>query len=268
MDTDLVGKIGLITGGSTGVGLGIATALAKEGVHLAIASRNPEQHGLESLSALGTKVLPLSVDVSKEDQVVRMVQETIEGLGGLDLYINNAAAHWDELATQLTSEGWMNSLNTNLSACVWACREVSRHFIRQGHGSILIVGSTAQFHPAHKETGYRVSKTGLRVYMEVLSIELAPFNIRVNMLTPGSFPSKLRSEFLKVRGITDKDPAATRHIPFRRVGKLEEIGPTAALLLSDKLSGFTTGADFVVDGGSHLRPLPLMSDEEIRRQSV
>lgn len=258
LDLGLKGKKALVTGGGTGIGRAIAVALAREGVDVAIASRNPDPEAVKEIESYGVKGLRLVIDVSKEDQVAKMVKDTISGLGGLDLYVNNSAAHWDEPVTKVTSDGWVNSLHTNLSACVWACRDISRHFIDQGHGSILIIGSVATGHPLFKETGYRVSKTGLVAYMGVLAIELAPFNIRVNMLTPGFFPTAVSAHLAG-----DILKAVLDGIPLRRAGKTEELSWPAMLLLSDKLSGFTTGAEWIVDGGQNLRPLPFYSDEQI-----
>ena len=262
LDFGLQGKKALITGGGTGIGRAIAVALAREGVSVAIASRNPDPKVIEEIESYGAKGLRLVVDVSKEDQVVKMVEDAIEGLGGLDIYVNNAAAHWDEPVTKVTSDGWMNSINTNLSACVWACRETSKHFIAQKNGSILIVGSVATWNPLPRETGYRVSKSGLVAYMGVLAVELAPFGIRVNMLTPGFFPTAVSAHLGKemMKQVLDG-------IPLRRAGNPEELTWPAMLLLSGTRSGFTTGAEWVVDGGQTLRPLPFYSDEDLERMN-
>lgn len=266
MDTGLKGAKVLITGAGTGIGKSIALSLASEGVNVAVASRNPDPAVIEEISSQGVDALRLCVDVSREDQVVGMVRDAIEGLGGLDLYINNSAAHWDEPVTKVTSEGWFNSINTNLSACVWACREVARHFIKQGRGSILIVGSTCMYTPLYKETGYRVSKTGLKAYMEILAVELAPFGIRVNMLTPGYFHTRASSH---LSGNEQKEQMILNTIPLRRAGDLDhDIGPAAALLLSDNLSRYTTGAELVVDGGVRLNPLPYYTDDEVREMNL
>jgi NAD(P)-dependent dehydrogenase (short-subunit alcohol dehydrogenase family) len=263
IDPELRGKKALVTGGGTGIGLALSIALAREGVDVAIASRNPDPKAIEQIESYGVKALRLVADVSKEDQVIRMVKEAIEGLGGLDFYLNNSAAHWDEPVSKITSNGWLNSLNTNLSACVWACREVSRHFIDQGKGSILIVGSTAAWTPLYKETGYRVSKTGLTAYMGVLAIELAPFGIRVNMITPGFFPTQVSAHLggEKMKMVLDA-------IPLKRVGNTEDLTAAALVLLSEKLSSFTTGAEWLIDGGQSLRPIPFYSDEEIRQMNL
>lgn len=268
MDAGIKGMKALITGGSTGIGRGIALALAQEGVDIAIASRNPDLSIKSEVEAFGVKCLLLKADVSQEDQVIGMVEQATAGLGGLDFYINNAAAHWDEWAMKLTLNSWMNSIQTNLTACAMGCREAGRRFIAQGHGTILIIGSTARYASAHKEIAYRVTKSALYSYMESLAVELAPFGIRVNLITPGGFPSKLFDKFVADHGGKEAENAVARQCPLRRIGKVEEIGPTAVLLLSDKLSGYTTGADYVIDGGYHLRPLELFTDQDIKKLSM
>jgi 2-deoxy-D-gluconate 3-dehydrogenase len=263
MDTGLQGKRALITGGASGIGRGIALSLAAEGVDIAIASRNPSEETIREIEDYGVQALRVIADVAQEGQVVRAVQETIDGLGGLDLYINNVAAHWDEPVTKVTSDGWLNSINTNLSACIYACRDVSRHFIAQGSGSILIVGSTAAHSPMPSETGYRVSKAGLKPYMELLAVELAPYNIRANMITPGYLPTKVSADI-----IGDREGEILDHIPLHRAGKPEDWGNAAAFLLSDQLSAYTTGSELLIDGGFHMRPPTLFSRDEIREMNA
>lgn len=261
MDAGLKGKTALITGGASGIGLGLAKTLAQEGVNLAVASRNPDPAALEELRALGVEVVRIQADVSQEDQVINMVETAISSFGHLDLYVNNAAWSWHEPITRLTTESWMNTINTNLSACVWASREVSRHMIERQQGSILIIGSTATFHPLYKETSYRVSKIGLAAFMEVLAIELVPYGIRVNMIIPGGFVTRLTRDFFA--GETGE--MLRNDVPMRRWGEPEEVGPGAVLLLSDKLSSYTTGSILVIDGGLRLRPHAIFSEQGILR---
>ncbi len=247
MDAQLRGKSALITGGATGIGLAIAEALAREGVNLAIASRNPEPQGLERLRSAGAKVVAIQADVSREEQVVSMVAAAIEALGHLDMYVNNAAGTWHQPIMNLDAASWHKTIDTNLTACVFACREVGRHMIPRRSGSILIVGSTSMFTLAHEELAYRVSKTGLRVVMENLAMELAPYGIRVNMIVPGHYVTRLTAH---VTG--EPLQKLTQRIPMRRVGQTHEIGPAAVLLLSEALSGYTTGTYLIIDGGLHL----------------
>jgi glucose 1-dehydrogenase len=258
LDTGLGGKKALITGGARGIGLAIGRALACEGARLAIADVEPDALAIESLESRTGKPVSILADVSKEEDCVRMVRESIEALGGLDVFVNNAASAWHEPITQITPNAFYRSIDTNLAACVWACREAANHFIAQRSGSILIVGSTVRVCPAYREASYRISKMGLKMYMETLAIELAPFGIRVNMITPGHYPTHLTA------GISaEHERIMKSQIPLRRLGDTSELGAAAALLLSDLLSSYTTGCDLVVDGGLSLRPLPLLDDEQI-----
>ncbi len=194
LDSGLAGKTCLITGGSTGIGLGIARALAREGVHLAVASRNPESAGITELSQLSSgHAIVIKADVSSEGGAVGMVNEAVERLGHIDLFVNNSVQAWHQPITKITSEAFYNTINTNLTSCVWAGREISKHMIAQRSGSILIVNSTVRYAPAYRESSYRISKMGLKMLTETLAIELAPFGIRANLLTPGHYPTRLTS---------------------------------------------------------------------------
>ena len=135
MELGLRGKTALITGGASGIGRGIATVLAEEDVALAIASRNPDTAVIEELVEKGIRCVRIQADVSQEDQVQAMVAQAINELGHLDFYVNNAAWSWHQPVTKIDSESWYNTINTNLSACVWACREVCRHMIEHGGGA-------------------------------------------------------------------------------------------------------------------------------------
>jgi len=264
LDSGLAGKTCLITGGSTGIGLGISRALAKEGVRLAVASRNPVPEAIEELSKLsGGHAIPIKADVSSEAGAVGMVNEALEKMGHLDLFVNNSAWAWHQPITKITSEAFYNTINTNLASCVWAGREVAKHMTARRSGSILIVNSTVRYCPAYRESSYRISKMGLKMLMETLAIELAPFGIRVNLLTPGHYPTRLTS------GIPAHIEAKLKaEIPLRRFGNPDECGAAAVLLLSDRLSSYTTGTDITIDGGLGLRPLQMLTDEEILKLNM
>ncbi|MBI4586470.1 MAG: SDR family oxidoreductase [Planctomycetes bacterium] len=260
MDAKLEGKTALITGGTRGIGLHIALALADEGVHVAVASRMPDAGALEAIRSRGVRALAIAADVSREKAILDMVEAALGEFGQLDLFVNNAAVTQHQPFTKINDEAWRATLDTNLSACLWACREVSKHMIRQRRGSILIVGSTAMYTPAPRETVYRIAKAGLKTLMQSTAIELAPFGIRVNLLVPGHYRTRLTA------GIPPEiEERLKKEIPLRRFGDLDECGHAAVMLLSDHLSGYTTGAELIVDGGLHLRPFCFLSDEELRR---
>jgi NAD(P)-dependent dehydrogenase (short-subunit alcohol dehydrogenase family) len=260
MDTGLAGKTALITGGATGIGFGIAKALAAEGVDLALAGLDLDEQNIGELRSTGVRVHPIECDVRQEAQVIEMIEASIRHFGHLDLYVNNAAWTWHQPVTKVDTGSLLNTLQTNLFACVWACREISKHMIQQGTGSILIIGSTAMLNPFFQETAYRISKAGLFYYAEVLAIELAPYGIRVNTIIPGFHLTQLTTSSLSETSLRK----ILREIPLRRGGLPADIGAQAAILLSDKLSGYTTGSSIIIDGGLHLRPLPFYTDDELR----
>lgn len=259
MDLGLAGKNALITAGATGIGFGIAQALAAEGVNLMIASKDLDDKNLEKLRHTGIKVEAAYCDVSQESQVIEMVSNAISALGHIDFYVNNAAWTWHRPVTKLDTDSLLNTLQTNLFACVWACREMARHMIQRKSGSILIIGSTAMLNPFYQESSYRISKASLLYYAEVLAIELAPFGIRVNTIIPGFHLTKLTQSGMSEESLTK----ILAEIPLGRAGLPADVGAQAALLLSDKASGYTTGASIVIDGGLHLRPLPFYSRTEL-----
>jgi NAD(P)-dependent dehydrogenase (short-subunit alcohol dehydrogenase family) len=258
LDTGLTGKRALVTGGARGIGFAIASALAREGARLAIADLDPDPEALAALDRISTGVVPIRADVGSEAEAVRMVEEAEAGLGGIDLFVSNAGAAWHEPVTKITGEAFYKTLNTNLAACVWGSRETARHMVAQRAGAMLVVGSTVRFCPAYREGAYRAAKTGLKAYMETLALELAPFGIRVNMLTPGHYPTRINA------GLTEeKAQRLRREIPLRRFGSTDELGPAALFLLSNRLSSYITGAEIVVDGGLALRALAMHSEDEI-----
>jgi len=177
--------------------------------------------------------------------------------------VNNSARAWHEAITRITSAAFYDTINNNLASCVWASREVAKHMISRRSGSILVVNSTVRFCPAYRESSYRISKMGLKMLMETLAIELAPYGIRVNLLTPGHYPTRLTA------GIPPHVEAKLKaEIPLRRFGNPDECGASAVLLLSYRLSGYTTGTDIVIDGGLALRPLPMLTDDEILKLNI
>lgn len=263
MESGLRGKRALITGGASGIGKGISTALAKEGVDLVIASRNPSQKVINKLKENGIKCFGISADVSKEEEVIGMVNQAKIILNGIDIFINNAAWIWHQPVTKITTDAFYNTINTNLAACIWACREVSKLMIKRNRGNILIVGSTSRCFPCYSETVYRISKMGLYMYMQNLAIELAPHGIRVNMVTPGHFETRMTGN------ISGKFKDKLKEIiPLGRFGETIEIGYAAVMLISDKLSGYTTGSDIIIDGGLSLRPISFSNFEEIKRLNL
>ncbi len=259
LNTELRGKRALVTGGTSGIGLAIAQALADEGADVAVASRNPVPEVVTDLESRGVRATGLVADVSKETSVRKMIDESIDTLGGLDLYVNNAARTIHQPVTQIDTESCQAIVNTNLLGCLWGCQAAAKYMIQCGGGAILIVGSTSMYTPGPTETVYRMTKTALKPLTVSLAIELAPHNIRANLLIPGYYRTRL------TEGISPQiENALWDEIPLRRAGETRECANAAIFLLSDALSGYTTGAELLVDGGIAMRPLSFLSFDELK----
>jgi NAD(P)-dependent dehydrogenase (short-subunit alcohol dehydrogenase family) len=268
MDLGLADQTALVTGGGRGIRKGIALALAREGVHVAIASRAPDPATVAELEAQGVRAMAIRADVSSEEQVETMVAAAIDRLGRLDLFVSNAGATWHEPVTRLTRENVQRTLDTNLYAAMWGSRAAARHMLSRGSGSILVVASTIAYNPGYKESAYRVSKAGLRAFAETMALELGPHGIRVNILTPGLTRTDMGKGLDAVMADPEIGPPLMRDVPLRRLGEWHECGSAAAFLLSDRVSSYITGADLVVDGGFHLRPLRLVDEDEVRTMNA
>jgi len=250
LEPDLSGRLALVAGGTGGIGGAITAALVACGVRVATTSRRAAQTDLRD-----DPITHVQADLSTEEGARKAVDVALQRLGGLDLFVHAMGGTWHQPAVDIDTGSWKQTIDTNVSSCMWMCRSVARHFEDRRKGSILIVGSTSLFTPLAKEAAYRASKAALKAYMEVLAIELAPSGIRVNMITPGAVATGFVA--------ADRAEASAqvlRHIPLRREALPGELAPAAILLLSDRLSPYTTGTDLVIDGGLSLGSIPIGGD--------
>jgi len=168
--------------------------------------------------------------------------------------------------TKITTANWMKTINTNLTGAVCACREVAKHMISRRKGKIIIVSSTIRYMPAYKEAAYRSSKTGLQAFAESLALELAPFGINVNTVSPGIIYVGQKN-LDTVLADPQRKKEFLANIPLGRIGKPEDVAPAVLFLASDAAC-YLTGSDIVVDGGFSLRPLVLVTQEEIAKMNL
>jgi glucose 1-dehydrogenase len=272
MDLALEGKSVLITGGERGIGRAIAEAFAEEKASLAIADIEPSESGASAAEQIasdyGVPAVSIIADISQESDVRRMVETTLSAYGKIDVFVNVAGVLGYEPVTKITQDEWSRVLDTNLTGAMFCCREVCRHMIANNAGSIVIISSTIQYSPAYREAAYRVSKTGLQVFAETVALEMAPFGIRVNTVSPGIIYSEHWSKNTLGPALADPvvGPQLLQSIPAGRVGTPEDIGHAVVFMASDKCP-YITGANLVVDGGFRLRPLVLVSQEEIRKMN-
>jgi NAD(P)-dependent dehydrogenase (short-subunit alcohol dehydrogenase family) len=272
MDLGLNGKHALVTGGERGIGRDISLSLAQEGVDIAYCDIKIEI-GKDSTQAeirkFGRKAYAMEVDVSDEKQVIDFVQAAIKEFGSIDIFVSNAGIIEWEPITKITLECWNRILGVNLTGAMLCTREIARHMVEKRKGVILFTSSTIQFNPAYKEAAYRVSKTGVQVFAETAAIELAPYGIRVNTVSPGliNSPNWAKGVLPKAANDPQTGQGFMGNIPLGRLGLPNDVGSAYAFLASDKAS-FATGANIVLDGGFTMRPLVLVSQDEIRNMNL
>jgi glucose 1-dehydrogenase len=257
----LQGRNVLVTGGSSGIGQAIAVRFAEYGANVAINYlRQPEEaKGTEEqVHACAAKVKQMGVrdvlvggDVSDEDDVVRMVSEAVEALGGVDILVNNAGIQISRPSEELSSADFDRVLAVNLRGAFMCAREGIRHFLAEDkNGSIVNISSVHQLIPKPGYLGYSTSKGGMMNLTRTLALEYAGRGIRVNGVGPGATVTPINRAWID-------DPVkraqVEEHIPMRRAGDADEMAGVTCFLASD-MAAYITGQTLFVDGGLTLFP--------------
>jgi NAD(P)-dependent dehydrogenase (short-subunit alcohol dehydrogenase family) len=244
---DLTGRVAVVTGGTRGLGEGFAAALADAGAAVVLVGRDAgrgERVAAELVSR-GVDVAFTRADVTDRDDVSRVLDTTLERFGRVDILVNNAGACVHAPSLEVTEEDWRHVMDVNLDA-VWRWAQTfGRHFVGQGSGTIVNVGSMSGFivNRPQWQPAYNASKAAVHHLTRSLAAEWAPHGVRVNALAPGY----IRTDMSPV-----DDPRFRRHwiddAPMQRSGSVEELAPAVVFLASDA-SSFVTGSVLVADGG-------------------
>ena len=244
---DLSGRVAVVTGGTRGLGEGFARALADAGAGVLLVGRDAsrgEQVAAE-LTEAGGDVAFTRADVTVRDEVVRVLDTTLERFGRADVLVNNAGACVHAPSLEVTEEDWRRVMDVNVDAVWWCAQTFGRHFVGQGSGSIVNIGSMSGFivNRPQWQPAYNASKAAVHHLTRSLAAEWAPHGVRVNALAPGY----IRTDMSPV-----DDPRFRRHwiedAPMQRYGTVEELAPAVVFLASDAAS-FVTGSVLVADGG-------------------
>lgn len=241
----LDGKVAFVTGGSRGLGLEIAEALAEAGAKAALMARRP-QYFEEALKSL-PDALCIVGDVSVETDVVKAVQETESKLGVIDVLVNGAGISWAAPAVDMPAEKLQQVTAVNFYGTFYACKACAPGMIEKGYGKIVNIASVAGLKGESADildaVGYTGSKAAVLGLTRDLAVKWGPHGIRVNALAPGFFPTKLTEKV-----IPRVTHALQTHNPLRRAGRPGELGG-AGLFLASPASDYVNGHTLVVDGG-------------------
>ena len=259
----LQGQKAIVTGSSSGIGKGIAFALAHAGADVLVnyTSRAEEAERVAEeirRSCSGTRAITFKADVSKEDQVQAMFQRAIEEFGTVDILVNNAGLQKDAPFDQMTLAQWQFVLDVNLTGQFLCAREAVREFKRRGvrkdiscaAGKIICISSVHEVIPWAGHVNYAASKGGVMLMMKSIAQELAPYRIRVNSVAPGAIRTPIN---MQAWDTPEAYGELLKLIPYKRIGEPIEIGRAAVWLASDD-SDYIHGATIFVDGGMTLYP--------------
>ena len=252
----LAGKNVLVTGGTSGIGQAVADRCAEHGANVAINYlREPEEAAqareqvhacVERVRQTGVRDVLVGADVSQEDQVVGMVEQTVEQLGGIDVLVNNAGIQVSRPSHELSARDFDKVLAVNLRGAFLCAREAIRRFLEAGTpGSIVNISSVHQLIPKPDYLGYSASKGGMQNLTRTLALEYAGRGIRVNGVGPGATITPINRAW-----VDDPEKAAqvTSHIPMARAGTADEMAGVTCFLASDD-AAYITGQTLFVDGG-------------------
>jgi gluconate 5-dehydrogenase len=248
---ELRGKVALITGGSRGLGLQIAKGLAEMGAKVAISAR--KAHELEAakseLASLGVDAFTVVNDLSKDGQAQVLVDAVLSHYGKIDILVNNAGATWGAPAEDHPLDGWNKVMALNATSVFALSQAVAKRcFIPQRSGSIIVIASTAALRAgmAMKAAAYYSSKAAALHLTRALAAEWGQYNIRVNAICPGFFPSKMASGLLATI-----EKSVIEHTPLGRIGGDTDL-QGAAVYLASEASRHVTGQYIAIDGGASI----------------
>jgi NAD(P)-dependent dehydrogenase (short-subunit alcohol dehydrogenase family) len=246
--TDLSGRVVLVTGGNSGIGLGMAMGVAEAGADVAIWGTNPDKNAAaaERLAATGRRVHTERCDVSDEAAVERSFAATVEALGKVDSVFANAGTGGATPGVwELSTEEWRRVLGVNLDGTFFTMRAAARHLVERGEGgSLVLVASTSTIHGAPNQPHYAASKTALLGLTRSMAVSLARHRVRVNAISPGWTDTDMLAGGKANEKFVRNTISRT---PVRRWADPDEFGPVAVYLADPALT-FHTGDTLVVDG--------------------
>jgi NAD(P)-dependent dehydrogenase (short-subunit alcohol dehydrogenase family) len=246
---DLEGKTALVTGGSRGLGLQLAHALGEAGARVMLSARKEDEleEAVADLQAAGIDARWIAADCAREDDIRRLVDQTVERMGDVDILVNNAGAAWGAPAEDHPVEAWDKVMNLNIRGYFLLAQQIGkRSMIPRKQGRIINIASIAGLGgnpPDHSTLAYNTSKGAVITFTQALACEWGKYRINVNAICPGYFPSRMTKHTLETKGAQLLENA-----PLRRFGDDEDLKGACVLYASDA-GKHITGQWLAVDGG-------------------
>lgn len=261
MKRKLEGQVALVTGASSGIGAGVAKAMAAEGAAVVINySSSPEkaEKVLNEIQRVGGTALTIKADVSNEKEVLAMYEETFKQFGTVDILVNNAGLQKDNKFHEMSLDEWNRVIAINLTGQFLCAREAIKEFLRRGvvpskskaAGKIICMSSVHEVIPWAGHANYAASKGGVMMLMKSMAQEYAPMKIRVNSIGPGAIRTPINHAAWQT---PESYNQLLKLIPQKRIGEAEDIGGAAVWLASDD-ADYVNGITLFVDGGMLLYP--------------
>jgi NAD(P)-dependent dehydrogenase (short-subunit alcohol dehydrogenase family) len=238
----MAGKVAIITGGSTGIGEGIAALFVREGARVALMARHADALARSAARlAAPDRVLAIPGDIGAAHDAQRLVDETLVRFGRLDAFVANAGIHRVAPFLETTIETWDEVFATNVRGAFLTCRAAAAAMVDRGGGSIVVVSSTNGVVAEPHMAAYNASKAALTMLAKSMAVDLAPYGIRVNSVAPGTIVSEITRPMLEAG-------FGFGTVPLGRIGDPVDIAWPVLWLASDE-AAYVTGATLVVDGG-------------------
>jgi 2-deoxy-D-gluconate 3-dehydrogenase len=242
---DLSGQVAVVTGANTGIGQGIAVALAEAGADVALVGRSSADETAELVRGTGRRAALIGADLSTIVPVQEVLDRTLSELGGLDILVNNAGIIRRADAVDFSEEDWDAVIDTNLKSVFFLCQAAGRHMIAQGRGKIINIASMLSFQGGIRVPSYTASKSGVAGLTKLLACEWAGKGINVNAIAPGYIST---NNTAALQADENRNRQIMERIPAGRWGKPSDLGG-AAVFLSSAASDYVNGHILAVDGG-------------------
>ena len=249
-------KVAVVTGVGSGIGKAISNAFADEGACLGIGDINEDllSKTVEELNNKSSQVKSLETDVSDEEQVKKLIDETVNTFGKLDIIVNNVSvAIGGYPITDMSNDDWQKIIGINFSSVFYGCKHSIPYLKKNKGGSIINIASVQAHNPLPGWAAYAGIKGGVISMTRNIASEFGPYNIRANTISPGTIATEMVNQVIEEDGTGSlMDDFILMH-PIGRIGKPSEIAATAVFLASEGGS-FANGEDFRIDGGLVITP--------------